>query len=338
MREPPNDLPLSALRDALATDYGLSAGAIEFLPVGHDAYAWAFRATARDGARYFVKVRRRITNEAGLVIPHFLRERGVARVVAPLATLRGTLWGTAADYALVVYPFLDGATGMAAGLSERQWVEYGATLRQIHDTVPSAQVAARLRRDDFVPDGAATVRALDEHVGTGAFDDSVRSLIAAFWRANRSPIRTVLDRAQELGLRLAASAPPLVLCHADIHTNNVLREADDHVWIVDWDETMLAPRERDLMFVIGGIGPGFVSARQEALFLDGYGSVDIDPVALAFYRYAWATSDIGAYGDQVFLREDLGELDRREAVERFQSLFAPGSIVDIALGSETGPR
>jgi len=96
---------------------------------------------------------------------------------------------------------------------------------------------------------------------------------------------------------------------------------------------MLAPRERDLMFVIGGIASSFVSPAQEKLFFVGYGSVAVDALALAFYRYAWATADIGAYGEQVFLREDLGPLDRREAVERFQGLFAPGGIVDIALGS-----
>ena len=317
----------------MATDYELFANNIAFLPVGHDAHAWAFRADTRDGASYFLKVRRRITNEAGLVIPHFLHDRGVARVVAPLATKLGTLWATAGDYALVVYPFVSGATGMAAGMSDRQWIEYGATLRAIHEVAPSSAAERLLRRDDFAPAGAAANRALDEHVASGTFDDPGRSLIAELWLARRELIRSLVERADELGRRLAASRPQLVLCHADIHTNNVLLDGDDHVWIVDWDETMLAPRERDLMFVIGGIASSLVSPAQEKLFFVGYGSVAVDSLALAFYRYAWATSDIGAYGEQVFVREDLGPLDRREAVERFQSLFAPGSIVDIALGS-----
>ena len=336
MREPPADLQTATLRDALATDYGLFASAISFLPIGHDAHAWAYRADTRDGASYFLKVRRRITNEAGLMIPHFLHDRGVARVVAPLAATDGTLWATAGDYALVVCPFLGGATGLSAGMTERQWIEYGATLRSIHEVAPSTAVETLLRRDDFVPDGAAAIRALDTHVASATFDDPGRSLIAEFWLERRELIRSLVERAEELGSRLAAAAPPLVLCHADVHTNNVLLDGDDHVWIVDWDETMLAPRERDLMFVIGGIASSFVSPAQERLFLVGYGSVAVDALALAFYRYAWATADIGAFGEQLFVREDLGPLDRREAVERFQSLFAPGSIVDIALGSTEG--
>ena len=333
MREPPTDLPITTLSDALATDYELVASNIVFLPVGHDAHAWAFRADARGGASYFLKVRRRITNEAGLVIPHFLHDRGVARVVAPLATKHGTLWATAGEFALVVYPFVSGATGMDPGMSDQQWIEYGATLRAIHEVAPSAAVESLLRKDDFAPAGAAEIRALDEHVAAGTFVDPGPSLIAEFWLARRELNRSLVDRAEELGRRLAAAAPPLLLCHADIHNNNVLLDGNDHIWIVDWDETMLAPRERDLMFVIGGIASSYVSPAQEKVFFVGYGSVAVDALALAFYRYAWATADIAAYGEQVFTREDLGPLDRREAVERFQSLFRPGSIVDISLGS-----
>ena len=65
----------------------------------------------------------------------------------------------------------------------------------------------------------------------------------------------------------------------------------------------------------------------------GYGPVDIDRVALAYYRYAWAISDIGSYGDQIFFRSDLGPKSTGEAVDRFFSLFSDGSIVDIALTS-----
>jgi spectinomycin phosphotransferase len=44
-----------------------------------------------------------------------------------------------------------------------------------------------------------------------------------------------------------------VLCHADLHTWNVLVDGDGRLWLVDWDEAILAPRERDLMFLVGGI-------------------------------------------------------------------------------------
>jgi spectinomycin phosphotransferase len=98
---------------------------------------------------------------------------------------------------------------------------------------------------------------------------------------------------------------------------------------------MLAPKERDLMFVVGGgISRKLVGPADEELFLQGYGSTSIDALGLTYYRYAWAVSDIGAYAAEVLFRPDLGEITRQAAVELFMSLFQPGNIVALALGSD----
>jgi spectinomycin phosphotransferase len=165
---------------------------------------------------------------------------------------------------------------------------------------------------------------------------SCRALAARFWRERREQIHLLADRADDLGRRLAATSPPLLLCHADIHTANLLIDAGGKIWVVDWDEVVLAPRERDLMFVAGGgISDRWVGRQDEEHFFQGYGPVELDPPALAYYRYAWAVSDIGAYGEQVFLRPDLGPIDRKESAEILKGLFKPGEIVEKALASGT---
>jgi spectinomycin phosphotransferase len=114
----------------------------------------------------------------------------------------------------------------------------------------------------------------------------------------------------------------------------VLLDDGGQVWIVDWDETILAPKERDLMFVVGGgISVQLVGAREEELFFQGYGAATLDPLALAYYRYAWAVGDIGAFGVEVFFRPDLGRVTRQAAVELFMRLFEPGQIVALAFAS-----
>jgi spectinomycin phosphotransferase len=105
---------------------------------------------------------------------------------------------------------------------------------------------------------------------------------------------------------------------------------------VDWDETILAPRERDLMFVIGGISSRLVEPREEALFFQGYGAITVNPLALAYYRYAWAISDISEYGAQVCFRPDFGSVTRQAGLDGFISLFQPGEIVALAVASDTG--
>ena len=115
MREPPVDLADDTLRACLRARYGLAIVELDFLPLGHDALARVYRARAADGGAYFVKARRGAVNEAGLAVPRYLHERGIARVVAPLPTTTGALWTAAGDYALVLYPFVAGATGMERG-------------------------------------------------------------------------------------------------------------------------------------------------------------------------------------------------------------------------------
>ncbi|HET9015622.1 MAG TPA: phosphotransferase [Thermomicrobiaceae bacterium] len=341
MHEPPANLPDARLRAALRDAYGLDVAELAFLPIGYDAAAWVYRARAAGGATYFLKVRLAVNNEAALVVPRYLHDHGVARVVAPLPTASGALWANLDGFALILYPFVAGASGHERGLTDRQWVDYGALLRRVHDTPVSPELAVRLRRETFAPDGAAMVRRLDAYLDGRVLDDPLTSALAGFWAEHRAEIRTVLARAEVLGRRLARAEPPLVLCHADIHTANVLVDDDGQVWFVDWDETMLAPRERDLMFALGGgISTAWVRPRDEARFLAGYqgtpgvGAIAIDPLGLAYYRYAWAVSDIGAFGEEVCFRPDLGDVSRQVDLRGFRSLFEPGAIVALALGAD----
>ncbi len=75
------------------------------------------------------------------------------------------------------------------------------------------------------------------------------------------------------------------LCHSDLHAGNVLSEPDGGFYIVDWDEPVLAPKERDLMFIGGGYWGDCQLPQAEALFYRGYGTTDVDLCALASYHY-----------------------------------------------------
>jgi len=335
MREPPK-LVDQTIRAALHAHYGISSTTLTFLPLGSDSASAAYRVHATDGAAYFLKIR---TGEGfsvpSLVIPHYLYNQGVPHIVAPLPTFTQTLWVSVNDFALSLYAFIDGRTGADVGLSEQHWRAVGTTLKQIHTSQLTPDLLQIVRRETFTPSRRNVLTDLEAAITKQDFADPVERELAVFWHARQNEICTLVDRADALGRQLRQASPPLVLCHADLHTWNVLLDTAQQLWLVDWDETILAPKERDLMFVVGGIGRDLVSPHETTCFLQGYGDTAIDPHALVYYRYAWAVQDMGAYGERVFFSPDLGEETRRDALHGFMDMFEPGNIVAIAFASDS---
>src|ERR671939_702498 len=72
--------------DALNENYFVQVDKLEFLPIGNDASSSAYHVKDKNGKSFFLKVRRELSNLAGLFVPRFLKEKGVEQVVAPLYT------------------------------------------------------------------------------------------------------------------------------------------------------------------------------------------------------------------------------------------------------------
>ena len=123
------------------------------------------------------------------------------------------------------------------------------------------------------------------------------------------------------------------MCHADIHAGNVLIDAKDDLYIVDWDTAMLAPKERDLMFVGGGVGGTWNKAKDEASFYQGYGQTETEQAAIAYYRYERIVEDIAVTSQQI-CSTDMGCADREQSLRHLTRQFAPNDVVEMAYHSE----
>lgn len=298
--------------------------ALEFLPLGNDARSFSYRAVALNGESAFVKLRRMPIDEAALALTRFLFDSGIGQVVAPLPALDGTLWQPAGEFGVIVYPFIEGVCAMEVGLSLEQRTAFGAALKRIHAAALPSEIADRLRRETFLPSWSAMVGRVQARVDQGGFSRPSEERLAAIWRERNEEIAGIAGRAEALGAALCRNPPPFHVCHADIHTANLLVDPAGGLHIVDWDEPLFAPKERDLMFIDASI-----PAEEEA-FYAGYGKTDPDPLVMAYYSYEWVVQELGDYGERVFFRPDLGEMSAEESVSMFRELFAPGDVVESA--------
>jgi spectinomycin phosphotransferase len=321
---------IACLRDA----YDLVVVQIAFLPLGADSNSAAYRAVADDRTPYFVKLRRGNFDQTSVELPRFLSNQGITQIIPPLATKTGQLWATLEAFTVILYPFVEGHNGYEVALSERQWYDFGAALKRIHTAAVPSAITRRIRREQFAPQFRESVRAFLSRLEDEPLDDPVARQLITFLKAKRDIIHDLVERAERLAQALQAHTPEFIICHYDIHAGNLLIEDNSRFYIVDWDDPLLAPKERDLMFIGGAQGfIGYTAQQEEALFYQGYGETQIDSVALAYYRYERIIVDIALYCEELLLTTEGGD-DRKRSLGYLMSNFLPNATIEIAYSSD----
>jgi spectinomycin phosphotransferase len=328
------DLQDGKISTCLQDEYGLHTLQVVFLPLGADLNTAVYRVVAEDEMPYFAKLRRGVFDETSVALPKFLSDQGIPQIIAPLTTKTGQLWASLDAFKLILYPFVEGHDGYEVDLSDRHWVDFGSALKSIHNVEVPPALIGRIPREAYSPQWRDTVKTFLERVEDDIFDDPVAGKLAAFLKASRAEILDLVGRAEQLAQALQAQSQEFIVCHSDLHAGNLLMDPNDNLYIVDWDNPILAPKERDLMFVGGGqFGARHTPQEEETLFYRGYGQTQIDPVALAYYRYERIVQDIAAYCEQLLLTNEGGE-DREQSLRYLKSNFLPKNTIEIACKSD----
>jgi spectinomycin phosphotransferase len=323
--------------------FGIPLIGVQPTGLGADARASLWRGLTADGSTYAVKTSS--APQPGLVVADFLARQGVAGVPAPVSTRTG---GVTADHQgglVSVVPWVDAVRAIDTGLDLQQWRAFGAVLGAVHATAPAVLLAgggALLPVDGHDPSvEVGRARAFPERLRRAralAPNDAVLGELAIMWGEAGGDVLAVADLAESSARSGAWAAAEPVICHADPHHGNLLLDERGEVWLVDWDDAVLAPREADLIFVIGGVfsfAP--ITPADEQSFFDGYtrasGGVarsDVDATRLTYYRSVRALTDVLDFA------EDALDLER-EATERADGLriargaVSPEGIVTLAL-------
>lgn len=327
-------IPDERITSSLSAEYGVHVVRLVFIPRGADRDTAAFRAQAADGESFFVKLRRGSMDGTTPTLTRFLRDQGVKSILAPIATRTGQLWTGVDGFALIVSPFVEGRDGYQAAISDAQWRGLGRALRLIHGLSVPDPLASRIRREAFSPRWRYLLSMYLEAIGRAEYSDPLVTDLDGFLKINRERILDILQRAGRLAGRLQATMPACVLCHSDVHAGNVIVTDEGALFIVDWDDPIFAPRERDLMFVGAGLWGSARSPQEEqAVFYQGYGPIEIDPVAIAYYRYERIIEDIAVFCERITSGEE-GRQDRQLSLGYLKSNFVPGGAIEIACESD----
>lgn len=327
------DISDKLITSQLQTEYGLYVAQLVFLPLGADLGTAVYSVVAEDGTAYFLKLRKGF-EDVTVTVPFFLRSQGVQEIIPPFETKSKQGWADFGEYKMILYPFIQGKDGFDRELNDPQRRSLGAALRKIHSTQIPPELKKRIPTETFDPHWRESLKLFQKQAGSNTYPDDTAAKLAEFMRSQQREIDDLIERTEALASGLQSMPPDLVLCHTDLHGGNILISDSGPFYIADWDNPLFAPKERDLMFIGGGIGDIAPTQREQAIFYEGYGKTEINVPALAFYRYERIIEDLAVIAEQLLL-SDEGGADRERSFGWFTANFEPGNTLDIAKRTDT---
>ena len=298
----PNDLERAALLNALERHWRLRPVTLEYLPVGFGSHHWC--AVDANGAEHFVTVDDLAAGfqagdadvafaalERAFTTAAFLRDEArLDFVVAPRTDDEGVVIRRVSErYAVTVSPLVKGETskwGPWESVDDRR--SMGGVLGRLHAATNEIPADFPRREDFAIPSRYVVMEALDaldRPWNSGPFAEPTRSLLAA-------AADSYLQRLQEyddLAAEVLENSEPWVITHGEPHRANVIRARDGAMLLVDWDTSMLAPRERDLRMVIDEDLNGWHE------YVAIVGGVSLNQRAIELYRRWWDLADSAIY-------------------------------------------
>ncbi len=314
--------------ELLSVHFGLDIQAVKIISGGADINALTYKVDTKSHS-YFVKFKYGNHDEINLSIIHLLNDSGIKEIIYPIHTLEGKLFQQLEYFQIIVYPFIDAPNGFTKKLAKKQWQELGITLRKIHETSIPSVIQKQLRKEAYTSKWRDMVRSFYKKIEPTFTDDEITADFKCFFKQNNNIIYQLVDSAEALSKKIRPTLDRFVLCHSDIHAGNVLVVGDQSIYIIDWDEPMLAPKERDLMFIGGGVGNVWNNPQEIGNFYEGYGDVTIDNTMLSYYRHERIIEDIALYA-QDLLAHMQSDQARLEMLKHFKEMFYPNGVVDIA--------
>lgn len=146
-------------------------------------------------------------------------------------------------------------------------------------------------------------------------DDPVLSEFQKVLKRNEGNIRQLIEEFNRLAKICGKKIRPLVLTHGDA-PGNVLMKSFDDIYIIDWDELMLAPPERDIWMV-----------DHHPEFMEGYRSVlpdfapDMDMRSFCMLRYYFRTTM--HYFSEI-LKDSLYADERLDYLKKYEEEITTG--------------
>jgi spectinomycin phosphotransferase len=316
------------ISNSLTQFYGINANTLTLIEKGADANALVYKS-----GEFFIKVIKGKHKSINLDVMELLKASSLKHIIFPIKTLDGKSIQYLEEFTLIVYPFIEGQDGFSQTLTAEQWQALGNELRKLHEIKVPDSLQKKLRHETYSAKFRDDVSTLYNQLDTIIATDNIALEFIDSLKKNSETVHKLISRAGELAQILKDTPAQFILCHTDIHGGNVLIDKDNAIYIVDWDAPMMAPKERDLMFIGGGVSNVWNKPEEEILFYKGYGHTEVNKAILSYYRHERIVQDISEFAESILYSESSAA-SKIENYNHFKAMFAPNGVIDIAFRND----
>ena len=317
--------------ELLQEHYSLATQDITQLSIGADLNTKVFCVNAF-GNSYFLKLRTGEFSPASVEIPAFLGKHLIPNIISPIQTNSGQLWVNSDDNNIILYPFIDGKDAYQVKLSKENCQNFGRFMSTFHQTHFPEHLKQMIPKETFCNSYRKRLFHLLQSIKNDKAKNESEAQLLHIINTQFDVISTMIDHANSLAHQLSKEKNKnYIVCHGDLHAGNLLIRSNE-LFIVDWDTLVFAPKERDLMYIGGGLlNNSYPPAEETSLFYQGYGDVDINHQAVAYYRFERIIQDIVIYCVEIFNSSPTS--DSVLYLKYLESNFKEGATIDQAFNA-----
>lgn len=163
------------------------------------------------------------------------------RICYPIKTLSGEYFFTHDNIIGVLFSLINGKViGFENKYSKNDIAQLSNIVKTLHsiDTTPFTTLCPK---EDFCLDFLNELEVIIK-TKTRELPGEFCELIARF----SNVIIEKISHTKSLAQRIKNENLPFVLCHTDIHGGNIMKDSSEKLYLVDWENVILSPKEADL--------------------------------------------------------------------------------------------
>ena len=295
-----SNIDKSLLKDVIQQKFGITVVNFALVPKWEAARGYIIESS--DHKSFFLKIYwdDKIPDSAFKFADDLFGRAGIVNIAHPIPTSHGQMRIQVRDFQIALFDWISGKTAQDHKLTDRQLERLGELLAKIHQSktvigeYPVRENFAIPFRDRFL----AIFDTLSKIVGKST---KYRTRVKLFLEPHRQKFMRELETLEKLQRKVEARRLEFVNCHGEPSPGNVLSSDNDEVHLLDWDDPIFAPKEKDLLFFKGNEEP----------VMKGYSAFSKDTIidrdALEFYGHMWNLGEIADYGGKLLFENHSDE-------------------------------